>query len=42
MGEHSNIIRRFGGGGGGVLKPSECRHIGRGGLTKSSYNFYGG
>jgi len=26
----------------GVLKPSECRHIGKEGLAKSSYNFYSG
>jgi len=28
--------------GGGLLKPSEYRHIGRRGLAKSSYNFYSG
>jgi len=39
--ERSNIIWRFR-GGGGLLKPSECRHIGGGGLAKSSYNSYSG
>jgi len=28
--------------GGGLLKPSEYRHMGGGGLVKSSYNFYSG
>jgi len=31
------------GGGGWLLKPSECRHMWGGGLGKSSYyNFYSG
>jgi len=38
--ERSNII--FRGGRGGLLKPSECRHMGEGDITKSSYNFYRG
>jgi len=29
-------------GGGDLLKPSECRHMGEGDLAKSSYNFYSG
>jgi len=28
--------------GGGLLKPSEYRHMGEGGLVKSSYNVYSG
>jgi len=39
--ERSNIIWRFE-GEGGLLKPSECRHMGEGELAKSSYNFYSG
>jgi len=29
-------------GGGGLLKPSECRHMREEGLAKSLYNFYSG
>jgi len=38
--ERSNII--FFARGGGLLKPSECRHMGKGRLAKSSCNFYSG
>jgi len=29
-------------GGGGLLKPSECCHMGERVMAKSSYNFYSG
>jgi len=31
-----------GGRGGGLLKPSECRHVGGRGLAKSLYSVYSG